>query len=279
MNVADSIFITNMINILECGYWDENPRPRYASDGTPARSIFITQVFEKYNLALGEFPITTLRPIPIFNGIKEIQWIYQNQTSNLDILREEYGIRWWDDWNIGDDTIGVRYGATVDRYDLMNKLLNGLVKNPFGRRHILSLWQERDFSDSEGLLPCAFQTMFTVRKVGEEYFLDMTLTMRSSDYLVAGHINRMQYVAFQMMVAKHCGYHLGNFCIFVQNLHIYDRHTKQAEELLSRKPSNKNPVLKLNVPDGTNFYDIKAEDFELINYEPVKPQLKFDLGI
>lgn len=38
-------------------------------------------------------------------------------------------------------------------------------------------------------------------------------------------------------------------------------------------PSDKNPILKLNVPDGTNFFDIKAEDFELVDYEPVKPQL------
>ena len=39
------------------------------------------------------------------------------------------------------------------------------------------------------------------------------------------------------------------------------------------------PRLVLNVPDGTNFFDIKAEDFELVDYDPVKPQLKFDLAI
>ena len=37
--------------------------------------------------------------------------------------------------------------------------------------------------------------------------------------------------------------------------------------------------LVLNVTDGTNFFDIKPEDFELVDYEPVKPQLKFDLAI
>ncbi|HBC90281.1 MAG TPA: thymidylate synthase, partial [Lactococcus sp.] len=35
----------------------------------------------------------------------------------------------------------------------------------------------------------------------------------------------------------------------------------------------------LNVADGTNFFDIKPEDFELVDYEPVGPQLKFDLAI
>ena len=29
----------------------------------------------------------------------------------------------------------------------------------------------------------------------------------------------------------------------------------------------------------TNFYDFTIDDFELLDYEPVKPQLKFELGI
>ncbi|NCE77355.1 thymidylate synthase, partial [Anaerotruncus sp. X29] len=37
--------------------------------------------------------------------------------------------------------------------------------------------------------------------------------------------------------------------------------------------------LVLNVPDGTNFYDIKPEDFELVDYKPHTPQLQFDLAI
>jgi thymidylate synthase len=278
MNKADMFFKENIKSILCEGCQDQEPRPKY-SDGVSAHSIFITQIFEKYNLSIGEFPITTLRRIPVDNGIKEIQWIYQDQTSSLKVLRDKYNIHWWDSWNIGDDTIGLRYGETVKRYDLMSKLLYELVYEPYGRRHIISLWQEKDFEETTGLPPCAFQTMFSVRVVDGDFYLDMTLTQRSSDYLVAGHINKMQYVAFQMMVAKHCGYKVGFFCHFVQNLHIYDRHMVQARILLARTPSEKNPVLKLHVPDGTNFYNITANNFELVNYEPVKPQLKFDLGI
>ena len=60
---------------------------------------------------------------------------------------------------------------------------------------------------------------------------------------------------------------------------IYDNQFEQAEELLKRQSSDCQPRLILNVPDGTNFFDIKPEDFELVDYEPVKPQLKFDLAI
>ncbi|MCY9757680.1 thymidylate synthase [Paenibacillus alvei] len=279
MNKADEYFVDNIIEILEYGHRDENPRPRYASDGAPAHSIYITQVFETYNLEKNEFPITTLRPINIENAIKELEWIYKDQTSVLKVLTEKYNIHWWEPWSLPDGTIGRRYGETVQVYDLMNKLLKGLVEDPFGRRHIINLWQEQDFIDSEGLLPCAFMTIFSVVKHKDEMYLDMTLVQRSSDYLVAGHINKMQYVAFQMMVAKHCGYKVGKFCHFVQNLHIYDRHVEQANRLLCRRPRHQKPKLVLNVPEKTNFYDISHSDFELIDYDPVKPQLKFELGV
>ena len=97
--------------------------------------------------------------------------------------------------------------------------------------------------------------------------------------LVAHHINAMQYVALQMMIAKHFGWKVGKFFYFINNLHIYDNQFEQAEELLNRQPSDCQPRLVLNVPDGTNFFNIKPEDFELVDYDPVKPQLKFDLAI
>ena len=40
--------------------------------------------------------------------------------------------------------------------------------------------------------------------------------------------------------------------------------------------SKKCPKLQLKCPSGTNFYDIRFEDFELLNYDPIKPQIKFD---
>lgn len=278
MSKADRIFKDNIKEILKYGCKDENPRPKYASDGAPAHSIFITQVWEKYRVGNGELPITELRNILIDKAIREICWIYQDQTSELKVLKDKHGIHWWDAWDIGDGTIGQRYGATVSRYNMVNRLLNGLINDPFGRRYVMNLLQEVDLSETDGLHPCAFQTLWSVRNVDGEYYLDCTLTQRSSDYLVAGHINMIQYVALQMMVAHHCGYKVGNFARLTQNLHIYDRHVEQAYELLSRKSPDSNPQLILKA-DGKSFYDITADDFELINYNPIKPQLKFDLGI
>ena len=279
MTKADTIFKESIRKIMEEGVWSEQARPKY-KDGRTANSKYITGAFMEFDLAKGEFPITTLRPIAIKSAIKEMLWIYQDQSNSLDLLEDKYNVHYWSDWEVGDSrTIGQRYGAVVKKHDITNKILKQLEANPWNRRNIISLWDYEAFEETDGLLPCAFQTMFDVRRVDGEIYLDATLTQRSNDMLVAHHINAMQYVALQMMIAKHFGWKVGKFFYFINNLHIYDNQFEQAEELLRREPSDCQPHLVLNVPDGTNFFDIKPEDFELVDYDPVKPQLKFDLAI
>ena len=266
MSKADKYYIQNIQKIMSDGSWDENPRPKY-EDGTPANSKFITGIFEEYDISKEEFPIPTLRNTAIKTGIKEILWIYQKQTSSLKVARE-MGINWWEEWNIGDDTIGQRYGATIKRYDLMNKLLDGLVNDPFGRRHIISMYQYVDLEETNGLFPCAYEILCSVRKVDKDKVLDMTLVQRSNDYLVAGYINKVQYLALQMMVAGHCGYKVGKFCHLVQNLHIYDRHFDGVSELLDRTPLETDlPYIELT--ENKNFYDYTIDDFKVYNIDKI----------
>ncbi len=78
------------------------------------------------------------------------------------------------------------------------------------------------------------------------------------------------------MIAKHFGRKaVGKFFYFINNLHIYDNQFEQAEELLLSRaiwlPTALGPEYQ------TDFFDIKPEDFELVDYDPVKPLLKFDL--
>lgn len=263
---ADFYYIQNINKIIKEGSWDENPRPKW-KDGTPANSKFITGVFEEYDISKDEFPITTLRNTAIKTGIKEIFWIYQKQSNSLEVARE-MGIHWWDEWNIGDDTIGQRYGATIKRYNLMNQILDGLKKDPFSRRHIIDMYQYHDLNETMGLHPCAYSTSWSVRKVDGEYYLDMTLNQRSNDYIVANYINKTQYLALQMMVAGHLGYKVGKFCHLVQNLHIYDRHIDSAIELLNTKPLDNKPTIELI--SRKNFYDYTIDDFKISGTSGIK---------
>ena len=266
--------------ILEEGFLDENPRPHYA-DGTPAHTLSVNHVMTQYDLSKGECPIITLRPIAWKSSVKEILWIYQDMSNDLKVLEEKHNIHWWNDWESKDvpGTIGQRYGATVKRYDLIRRLLDDIQKNPYGRRHIMSLWQESDFTETDGLMPCCYETIWNVR--GK--YLDMVMIQRSSDFATAGVINELQYCALQMMVARHCGYEPGVFTHFTANVQIYDRHMDQARELVSREPVDCQPRLVL-APGKTDFFSFTIDDFSMEDY-PVdfikekNPQLKFELGI
>ena len=278
MTKADIYMREAIQNIIENGYLDENPRPKY-KDGTPAHTYSVNHVMRTYNLDNLEFPICTLRPIAWKSAIREIFVIYQKETNSLSKM-EELGVTWWKDWDIGDGTIGQRYGATVFRYDLIQNLINDILENPYGRRKVMSLWQEDDLRETPGLAPCAFLTIWNVRG----RYLDMCMIQRSGDMLTAsgpGGINEVQYAALQMMIARHCGYLPGVFTHFVANEQIYDRHMEAAKTLYSRAINPINlyePYLVLK-EGKTDFYDFTIEDFEMRNYYPIKPQLKLELGI
>lgn len=297
--LADYYMQNDINHILHWGYKDVNPRPHYP-DGEPAHTYSVNHRVRRYDLSRGEFPICTLRPIAWKTGIKEILTIYQKPTNVISEM-EEMGVTWWGDWDIGDGTIGQRYGATVKRYDLVNKLIEDIQNDPYGRRKIMSLWQESDLKETPGLAPCAFLTIWNVRNDNEHLinptiempseckptgknYLDMCLIQRSGDMLTAsgaGGINEVQYAALLMMIAKHCGYEPGVFTHFVANEQIYDRHVDAANEMLKRGGGGsirRDIGLKLNT-DKTNFYDFTVDDFEMVNYEPQKPQLKLELGI
>ena len=300
MTKADFLMEDMIIRIQKEGFKDINPRPKYA-DGTPAHTISVNHTFRSYDLSKGDFPICTLRPQAWKTGIKEIFTIYQKPTNSIAEMRAR-GVTWWDEWDIGDGTIGQRYGATVERYNLVERLIEDIKNDPYGRRKIISLWQETDLRETPGLAPCAFQTIWNVR--GE--YLDMLLVQRSGDMLTAsgpGGINEIQYAAFLMMIARHTGYKPGVFSHVVANEQIYDRHMDAANQMRSRF-SNKQadefefwclddypeddeywadwktsqPMLVLN-PEKTNFFEMTIDDFTMVNYDPIKPQLKLELGI
>lgn len=323
MNITDKYFRNTLLELKNSPNKDENPRAKY-KDGTPAFTQFITQKTFTYDISEGEFPINTLRNTAIKGGWYDIESIYIKQTNIIEEMHPSiHG--WWEDfvvdktWFFKDEqghilgitkdkkpnysgyfkckrSIGQTYGHTVKRYDLMNKLLKGLEVNPFGRRHIINLWQEQQMiEDPAALVPCAYETLWTVRDVVKEIYdeklirtlvdaqedmykyitsiqktiryVDLTLSQRSMDYLMVSSINPTQYVMFGMAVCGHLTqatgikHELGIFTHHVQNLHVYDRHLWAIDELLNRDPKNEQP--KIELLSNKNFYDYTIDDFKI----------------
>lgn len=283
MNKYDFQFIWTLRGLLESPYDTIGckVRPVYA-DGSPAHTRFINHHIETYDLQRDGLPISTLRPIAIKLAIKEYLAFFQDQTSELKVLREKYGINYWDQWEVENSgTIGQRYGATIKRYDLMNKLLDGIKNDPLSRRHIIDLYQYADFEATSGLYPCQFLHIFTVR--GE--FLDLMTVIRSSDFLVAGDINRIQAIALLHMVAKSCGYKVGQFTHVTNNLHIYTNQFEAAQTLIDRfesEPKGNGTVLPnphMELIGEKDFYDWTIDDFQITGYSSPYSQIKFELAV
>lgn len=180
-------------------------------------------------------------------------------------------------------SIGACYGETVRRHNQINNLIDGIEKDPFGRRHIIDLWQVDDFNDKHGLKPCAFLTEWNVRKKNGEYFLDLCLTQRSSDFLTAGCINQTQYLIFLCMMAKHFNIKPGRFTWFYNNIQIYDRHIDQAQEILKRDSIDCSPKIEIE-KDNLKFFDMTENDILLKDYpkdeiSKKNPQLKLEIAI
>ena len=281
---ADAYLKETLQEILDNGYYDDNPRPRF-KDGEPAYSKFITHTVETYNINKGEYPIPTLRPTAIKSGIKEILWIYQ-QESNCLKLANEMGIFWWDEFNVGNGTIGVSYGEVVRRYNLVHKLLSSLEKNLFGRRHILNIYQEQESKEQDelgGLNPCFYSTTWSVRKVDDVRYLDVLLNSRSSDYIVAGFINRTQYTALAQMVAGHLTvvtgivHKVGKLTVVTANAHLYLRHIDSAKEILSRESSGEQGSFFLTCDKLFWEYTINDWQFNLPKTEKLSKILEIAL--
>ena len=273
MTKGDYYFRKYLNEILTNGIKDINPRPVW-HDGTPAHSYFITQTIETYDLSKGECPLTTIKPTAWKSAINEILVIYQEQSSKLEDFHK-HNVMWWDEWESKDipGTIGNRYGYVVKKYDLINKLIQGIKENPYGRRHNMNLNQYVDLESSDGLHSCAYETLWSVR--GE--FLDCTLIQRSNDMCAAADINVTQYACLLMMIAKATGYKPGKFTRFVQNMHIYDRHVEIAKEYLNRESVSPNARIIFE-PKSDNFYDFTIDDFRVEDYEPHK-RIKTELAI
>jgi thymidylate synthase len=285
---ADRYFRECLNEIKNHGSWDNNPRPKWG-DGTPAFSKFITQKTFDYRIDKGELPLISMRNTAIRGGWCDIEAIYINQTNIIELMHPMIH-SWWEPFvvstNGGRRSIGQTYGHTVKRYNLIDNLLEGILFDPFGRRHIINLWQEQQrIEDPLALVPCAYETLYSIEE--DTYGVmnvDMTLNQRSQDFIMTASINPMQYVMLGMAICGHLSfysnkkYQLRNFKYNVQNLHVYDRHLFAIDELLMQPVQHGVPTIKLK--ENKYFYDYQFSDFLIEkNFNAIELSQKLELAV
>ncbi len=259
--------------------------------GTGTRSVFGHQM--RFDLAEG-FPMVTTKKLHLKSILHELIWFISGDT-NIRYLCQN-GIRIWDDWPFAtyaksadydgidmkefaariaaDAEFAAKWGDLGPVYgyqwrfwpgpngpvDQLRDVLEGIRRNPDGRRHIVSAWNP-GYIDQMALPPChAFFQFYVV-----DGKLSCQLYQRSADIFLGVPFNIASYALLIHMMAQDLGLEVGDFVHTLGDAHIYSNHMDQVRLQLSREPRAL-PTLKLN-PSVTSLFDFRYEDVELVGYD------------
>jgi thymidylate synthase len=265
MSYVDDIFINDLKEILN-EEWEIDNRAKWKDD-VQTKTKRIIQVSHKYDLSKG-FPINTLREIDFKLAVDEIIWIFIKLSNNIKDLKSKI----WNAW-AKDGIVTKAYGyqmaqPTMGFPSQTHYILNEIKTNPTSRRIQTNMFNAKDQETKakESLIECAFGTQWSVKN-GK---LHMTLTQRSGDFLTAagsGGWNVVQYAALLCAVAKECNLEAGILKHDIQDLHLYNKHPEQAEEMIRRYEELESlPLPTLKIADKP-FFELTADDFELVDYK------------
>lgn len=247
------------------------------SDRTGVGTIGVFGAQARFDLR-ESFPLLTTKKLHTRSIIYELLWFLRGDT-NIKFLNENR-VSIWDEWADKDGNLGRVYGAQWRDWrapdgrhiDQIKNLVEGIRKDPFGRRHIVSAWNPGEL-DKMALPPCHALFQFYVSPDGG---LSCQLYQRSADLFLGVPFNIASYALLTMMVAQVCGLKPREFVHTFGDLHIYKNHLDQVREQLSREPREL-PKMKLN-PDRRELDEFVYEDFTLEGYDP-HPTIKAPIAV
>lgn len=178
-----------------------------------------------------------------------------------------YG-RQWREWQYKEYQGAGQY--TTEYIDQIQNVIDGIIKNPEGRRHIVTAWNPVEI-DRMALPPCHCLFQFYVH----DGRLSCHLYQRSADVFLGVPYNIASYALLTHIIADQTGLGVGELVISFGDVHIYNNHLDQVEEQLSRKPKE---LPELLMHKGMMLKDYKPEYFQLLDYDP-HPAIKADLSV
>ena len=265
----------------------ENGQVREDRTGTGTIGVFGMQ--QRYDLTLG-FPAVTTKKLAFRACLGELLWFLEGSRDERRLAEITHGTRsaskktiWTDNatskyWLpnaefIGD--LGRVYGVQWRDFggvDQVVELINGIKKDPYGRRHILTAWNPGQL-DQMALPPCHCFAQFYISANGK---LSCQMYQRSCDMFLGVPFNIASYSLLTHMIAQVCGLEAGEFVHVLGDAHIYLNHVEQVKEQLAREPLPL-PTLWIN-PDVQDILNFTMEDFRLDGYN-CHPPIKAPMAV
>ena len=244
-----------------------------------------------------EFPILVSKKVGFKTAVLELLWIYQQASNDVRWLQDR-NVKIWNEWEIAEDgsyqgsninqifaknhpnepktdfahTIGTAYGWIVNRYHLIDNLIETLKTNPGNRRMVLSLWQN-EWLETAALPSCVWNSQWNLI----DGHLNLLVTSRSTDVPLGLPFNIAQYAVLCYLIAQCVGVKPGHFTFITNDAHIYENQVDGIKEQIAKYDAAvkdgdlpKAPKIWVN-PEIKDFYRFDSsrelKDIKLIDYQ------------
>ena len=195
----------------------------------------------RFDLQKG-FPAMTTKKLAWKVVVSELLWflegsnderrlaeiLYNDKRENLidkkTIWSQNANSVYWKKQSKFSGDVGRIYGVQwrdFNGIDQITSLIEGIKKDPNGRRHILSAWNPVDLPKMS-LPPChAFSQFFVSQNK-----LSCQLYQRSCDMFLGVPFNIASYSLLVHLISKECNLEVGEFSHYINDAHIYKNHIK-----------------------------------------------------
>ena len=246
-------------------------------DRTGTGTIGVFGMQSRYDLSKG-FPAVTTKKLAFRACLGELLWFLEGSSDERRLAEITHGTRdgavtiwtanalsqYWKPKAKFEGDLGRVYGVQWRDFggvDQVVELINGIKKDPYSRRHILTAWNPAQL-DQMALPPCHCFAQFYVSADGK---LSCQMYQRSADYFLGVPFNIASYSILTHMIAQVCDLKVGEFVHVLGDAHIYLNHVEQVKEQLTRDPLPA-PTLWLN-PEVKDIIKFTMEDVKLLNYQ------------
>ena len=172
-------------------------------------------------------------------------------------LGRVYGVQ-WREWDTHTTNICQEEPIYLDQ---IKQVIEGIKKDPFGRRHIVNAWNVAELNKM-ALPPCHVMFQFYV---GNNNTLSCHMYQRSVDSFLGLPFNIASYALLTNMIAHVTGLTAKELVISTGDTHLYLDHIDQVKEQLNRQEFEL-PTLWLN-PAIKNIDHFIIDDIKLNNYQ------------